>query len=190
MPKIGFRDLYVAVMDVETDVENGTVTYQEPIKVSEAISGGFTPNVSEAVLYADDRQTDRIDSIVGYDISLETRDLSPEIEAELLGYKVDANGGVLRTSDAQAPFVALMFRSQLANGEFEYNVLYKVKFAPVTKNNETKGENITFQTPTITGSSLPRMSDGSLDYTVVLPSDSPIANTWFESVYEFEEAGV
>lgn len=187
MPKIGFRDLYVAVMDEETDVENGTVTYQPPVKISEAISGGFTPNVSEAMLYADDRQTDRIDSITGYGITLETRDLKPEIEAQLLGYKTDLKGGVLRSSDAQAPYVALMFRSQLANGDFEYNVMYKVKFAPVTKNNETKGENITFQTPTITGSALPRVSDNSLDYSVTLESTDPVAAAWFDAVYEFEE---
>lgn len=188
MPKIGFRDLYVAVMDEESDVDNGTVTYSEPEKLSEAISGGFTPNVSEANLYADDRQTDRIDLIIGYDISLETRDLSPEKEALLLGYQTDVNGGVLRTGDAQAPFVALMFRSELSNGDFEYNVLYKVKFAPVTKNNETKGENITFQTPTITGRALPRVADGHLDYSVVAdPSEAP-ALTWFEDVYEFQAA--
>lgn len=188
MPKIGFRDLYVAVMNEETDVANGTVTYESPERISEAINGGFTPNVTEASLYADDRQTDQIDSIIGYDISLETRDLSPEMEAKLLGFQTDAKGGVLRKDDAKAPFVALMFRSELSNGEFEYNVLYKVKFAPVTKNNETKGENITFQTPTITGKSMPRTADGHLDYSVVLPSTDPDAVSWFTDVYEVTAA--
>lgn len=184
MPKIGFRNLYFAPMDEETDVEDGTVTYSAPVKISEAISAGLTPNVSEAELYADDRKTDQISSITGYDITMDTRDLKPEIEAKLLGYKVDENGGVLRTGEANAPYGALLFQSQLSNGEFEYNVFYKVKFAPVTRNNETKGENITFQTPTITGSALPRAVDGALDYSVELASDNPVAQGWFDDVYE------
>ena len=37
MPRIGFKNLYAAVMDEATDVDGGVVTYQVPFKISNAI---------------------------------------------------------------------------------------------------------------------------------------------------------
>lgn len=185
MPKIGFSNLVAFPMDEATDVKGGTVTYLEPFDISEAITGGFTPTVVEGSLYADDQQTDQHTSISGYDISLNTRDLTPQVEAKLLGYEVDSNGGVLRTSDAIAPYVALAFRSLLSDNTYEYNVLYKVKFAPVSRDHQTKGESIEYQTPTISGRAIPRRADGALDYTMrESKTNATVVATWFDEVAE------
>ena len=185
MPKIGFSNLVFFPLDGD-DKEGTPVTYGEPVKVSEAITGGFTPQTSEASLYADDTQTDYHSQITGYDISLNTRDLTPDVEAKLLGYKVDKNGGVLRERDATAPYGALAFKSKLSDGTYEYNIIYKVKFSPVTRDHQTQGESIEFQTPTITGRGIPRMSDGALDYSVRESETNKTAlATWFDDVYEF-----
>lgn len=167
MPRIGFKNLYAAVMTEATDIEGGTVTYGEPFKISNAITGGFTPQTSEASLYSDDTQSDYISNITGYDITLNTRDLTPAIEAQLLGLDVDTNGGISHTSQANAPYVALMFESDMSDGKTEFNVFYKVKFNPVQKDLSTKGENIEFQTPSVTGRAIPRIADGLIDFVLV-----------------------
>lgn len=184
MPKIGFANLVFFPLTGE-DVEGTPLTYGEPMKISEAITGGFTPQVSEASLYADDGQTDYHSNISAYDISLNTRDLTPAIEAKLLGYAVDSNGGVLRTSGATAPYGALAFKSKLSDGSYEYNVIYKVKFSPNTRDFQTQGETIEFQTPTITGRAIPRKADDALDYTIrETEENTAVLATWFETVHE------
>ena len=167
MPRIGFKNLYAAVMDEATDVDGGVVTYQAPFKISNAITGGFTPQTSEASLYSDDSQSDYISNITGYDITLNTRDLTPAVEAKLLGLDVDKNGGISHTSRANAPYVALMFESDMSDGKTEFNVFYKVKFNPIQKDVSTKGENIEFQTPSITGRAIPRIADELIDFVLI-----------------------
>lgn len=184
MPRIGFKNLYAAVMTEATDISGGVVTYLTPFKISNAITGGFTPQTSEASLYSDDSQSDYISNITGYDITLNTRDLTPDIEAKLLGLAVDANGGVSHTSQANAPYVALMFESDMSDGKTEFNVFYKVKFNPVQKDVSTKGENIEFQTPSITGRAIPRIADELIDFVLVggtgaLPAVDLVTDAWY-----------
>lgn len=183
MPRIGFKNLYAAVMNDETDVAGGTVTYTTPFKISAAITGGFVPQTSEASLYSDDNQSDYISSITGYTISLSTRDLTAANEAKLLGLEVDSHGGISHTSKANAPYVALMFESEMSDGSVEFNVFYKVKFNPVEKNLNTKGESIEFQTPSITGRAIPRAADDLIDFALVgdeaVPAIKAITDAWY-----------
>ena len=186
MPRIGFKNLYAAVMDETTDTDGGVVTYQTPFKISNAITGGFTPQTSEASLYSDDTQSDYISNITGYDITLNTRDLIPAIEAKLLGLDVDANGGISHTSRANAPYGALMFESDMSDGKTEFNVFFNVKFNPVQKDVSTKGENIEFQTPSITGRAIPRIADELIDFVLVggvgaTAEVKAVTDTWYDA---------
>lgn len=186
MPRIGVSDLHVA--EVLTD-EEGTITYDEPVRLAKLINIGITKTVAEADLYADDALDEYVAEMTGQEISINSKDISNEHEALLLGKELDANGGVVDGSDDAAPYFAVMFRSRRSDGKYQYRVLYKVRFRPFDETFDTKSDSITFQTPTITGRGMQRNADGLFGYKVDETDENQAAlDTFFESPYEPEFA--
>lgn len=164
MAQIGVKKLVAFPLTTDTETET---TYGQAVRLAPLIKVGLTPNTVEGSLYGDDEAALANFGMTGYDITIDTVDLSPEHIALLLGHKKDsANGITVNTNDEGQP-VGLAFESKRADGDTQYIVLYKVKFSPATENYETKGENITYQTPQLTGKVLPRKKDGSLKYSVI-----------------------
>ena len=87
-------------------------------------------------------------------------DLLSTVAAKLLGARVDQNGALVNSTDDIAPYVAVGFRAKKPNGKYRYFWLYRVKFGVPSTNLATKGESITFQTPTTTGRFLPDDTTG------------------------------
>ena len=95
------------------------------------------------------------------------------------------------SEDGGAP-VAIGFRAQKANGKYRYFWLYRVKFGIPATNLATKGDSITFSTPTIEGTVLRRNKlDGQGKHpwkAEVNEGDegvtSTVINSWFNEVYE------
>jgi len=59
-----------------------------------------------------------------------------------------------------------------------------VKFNPVQKDVSTKGENIEFQTPSITGRAIPRIADELIDFVLVggvgaAAGVKTVTDTWY-----------
>jgi len=88
--------------------------------------------------------------------------------------------------------VAIGFRARKANGKYRYFWLYRVKFGIPATNLQTKGDGISFQTPTIEGTILrrnkvdaagnhPWKAEVNEDDTGVLEAT---ITGWFSSVYE------
>jgi phi13 family phage major tail protein len=88
--------------------------------------------------------------------------------------------------------VAVGFRAMKANGEYRYFWLYRVQFGIPATNLQTKGDSISFQTPTIEGTIMQRHKADNRGRhpwkTEVTEGDAGVvANTvsgWFSSVYE------
>ncbi|MDR2832976.1 MAG: phage tail protein [Streptococcaceae bacterium] len=190
MPRIGVRDLFVAKVTADTPLTYTTAT--APKRLAKAIQLDINPTTVTAELYADDGLDEKESSLVGMDISLNANDIAPGMDAYLLGKKQDENGAVIDSKDDQAPVVALMFKAPLsekAGGGFEYRVLYCMKFEPYSETFQSKGENLTFQTPTITGKAIAREKDGAFQNKLRIPNDAEndlksIAETWFTKPYE------
>ena len=89
-------------------------------------------------------------------------------------------------------FVAIGFRAKKANGKYKYYWLYKVKFGIPATNLATKGDGISFSTPTIEGTILRRNKvDGSGKHpwkAEVTEGETKVAadtiNKWYTEVYE------
>ncbi len=78
-------------------------------------------------------------------------DIGVTAAQDLTGAATDDNGVLISaTENAGAP-VAVGFRAMKPDGKYRYFWLYKVKFGIPDTNLETKGDSITFQTPTIDG---------------------------------------
>lgn len=183
MATIGVRDLFVAKC---TDGAEGE-TYGTPRRLAKAIKIEMTTSVAEATLYADDGVDEVVKEFVSGELKINTNDISDADEAELLGQEQDADNVTFGHGDDNAPYWAVGFRAKKANGKFTYVWLFKVKFGIPDETYDTKGDGITFNTPTITGVFIKREKDGRWRAKVTaLPTDS-VATGWFTTVREFSE---
>lgn len=156
MAIIGLDDLHYAIL---TKDDATGATYQTPVKVPGIIQANINPNASVETLFADNGPMETAATIGQIELELNTADLPYEVQAAWLGHTVDANGIMMRKASDVPPFVAIGFRSLKSNGKYRYVWLLKGKFAVPEMNNETKGDSVNFQTPTITGSFVKRDYD-------------------------------
>ena len=173
--------------------QTGYETYDSTIKtLAKAITANLTVNVVEATLYADDGTAEKVIEFKDGKIPLNVADIGASVAADLLDAKVDSNGVVIATSEDSPKPVAIGFRAKRPNGKYRYFWLYRVKFGIPGTNLTTKGENITFSTPTIEGTIMRRnkpdannnhpwkaeVTDGETGV------DATTITNWFTSVYE------
>ncbi|WP_455043354.1 major tail protein [Granulicatella adiacens] len=181
MARIGVRNLHV--FPLTKDDATGA-TYGTAVKCAPLMKVSLTAKTSEGSVYGDDRQVDGNFGITGYDIVIDTTDLTPDQQSLLLGHKKDSKGGITVSTEDEAPYVGVAFESKRSDGKNEYSVLYKVKFSPTNEEYETKGENITYKTPSLVGKAIARENDSKLKYTVV---SATTPENWYTTPQKSEE---
>ena len=153
MATIGLDKLYYATI---TDDENGEEIYGTPTQLAKAISAELSVELAEATLYADDGAAEIVKGFKNGTISLGVDDIGSTTAAALTGVTVDKNNVVVSNSEDGGDPVAVGFRAKKSNGKYKYYWLYRVKFGIPATNLATKGDSITFSTPTIEGTVLRR----------------------------------
>lgn len=187
MATIGLDKLYYAKI---TEDENGNETYGTPSQLAKAISADLSVELNEATLYADDGQAEIVREFKSGTISLSVDDIGHDVVADLVGAVVDNNGVLISGENDTANPVAIGFRAKKANGKYKYFWLYRVLFNIPATNLATKGDSISYSTPTIEGTILRRNRlDSSLKHpwkAEVTESESTksIIEDWYEAVYE------
>lgn len=182
MATVGLKNLYYAVLTSDT---TSGVTYGAPKKIAGAIQVDFNPSVSNETLYGDDAPFATASSITDYTVNIESADLPLEDMAALLGHTVDSTTKQLiaKASD-NPPYVAIMFEGPKHNGETRYVKLLKGKFAPSQETFQTKGESITYTTPSLEGHFVAREYDGEVRR--IADSDNTesasVISAWYTSV--------
>ena len=146
MATIGLDKLYYAKI---TESENGEETYATPVQLAKAISADLSVELAEATLYADDGAAEIVKEFKSGTLSLGIDDIGASVAADLTGSQIDSKGVVISRSEDGGTPVAIGFRAKKANGKYKYYWLYRVKFGIPATNLATKGDNITFNTPTI-----------------------------------------
>ncbi|AMC93682.1 MULTISPECIES: major tail protein [Bacillota] len=189
MATIGLDKLYYATI---TDDENGEEIYGTPTQLAKAISAELSVELAEATLYADDGAAEIVKEFKNGTISLGVDDIGSTTAAALTGVTVDKNNVVVSNSEDGGDPVAVGFRAKKSNGKYKYYWLYRVKFGIPATNLATKGDSITFSTPTIEGTVLRRnkpdtsgkhpwkaeVTEGDKD----VPAS--IISSWYTEVYE------
>lgn len=189
MATIGLDKLYYATI---TENPAGEETYGTPQPLAKAISAELSVEVAEAILYADDGPSEVVKEFKSGKLTLGVDDIGPTIAAALTGGRVDNNGVLISASEDGGEPVAIGFRAAKANGKYKYFWLYKVKFALPATSLATKGDSITFQTPSIEGTIMRR---NKLDTTGKHPWKAEVTegdqgvsaatiNGWYTKVYE------
>ena len=168
MATIGLDKLFYAPI---TEAANGDETYGTPVQLAKAISADLSVELAEATLYADDGASEVV----------------KEFKSGTLSLKV-----IISTSEDTPLPVAIGFRAKRSNGKYRYFWLYRVKFGIPATNLATKGDSITFNTPTIEGTVMRRNKEDSKGNhpwkAEVTDGESGVAATtitnWYKNVYE------
>lgn len=150
MATVGFSNPYIAKLDVSAG------TYSEGFKCGAAVSGTITPNYQSSSLYADNQLQESADAMTDASVSLTTSHLPAKSNTVIFGHDVDSQTGEVHyNKDDNANYVGMGFyEDEMVDGTVSYLAAFlpKVKFKETAKTYATKGNNITFATPTIEGS--------------------------------------
>lgn len=189
MATIGLDKLYYAKI---TEDETGEETYGTPVQLAKAISADLSVELAEATLYADDGAAEIVKEFKSGTLSLGIDDIGAAVATDLTGAQIDSKGVVISTSEDGGTPVAIGFRAKKANGKYKYYWLYRVKFGIPATNLATKGDSITFSTPTIEGTVMRRNKvDGkgkhpwkaeATEGDTAVTAD--IITNWYKEVYE------
>lgn len=153
MATIGLDRLYYAKI---TEGEDGEETYGIPSLLAKAMKADLSIELAEAVLYADDGAAEVIKDFKSGKLSLGVDDIGVTAARDLTGAVTDDNGVLISASENAGAPVAVGFRAMKPDSKYRYFWLYKVKFGIPATNLQTKGDSITFQTPTIEGTVMRR----------------------------------
>ena len=154
MAKIGIKGLVYA--PYSTGGEGGAITGTGVALDDYMIRADITENRNKTPFHADDHQIDQENELTGVDVSLELSNMTDDMEKAFLGYKA-GTGNELNVAAADAPFVGVGFRrKERFKGAITYHGfwIYKVQFSKDSDSTQTKGENIDFQTETLSGSAM------------------------------------
>lgn len=189
MATIGLDKLYYASI---TEDASGNETYGTPTQLAKAISADLSIELAEATLYADDGASEVIKEFKSGTLSLGVDDIGATAAAALTGVTVDSNNVIISASEDGGDPVAIGFRAKKSNGNYRYYWLYRVKFGIPATNLATKGDSITFSTPTIEGTVYRRNKvDGAGKHpwkAEVTEGDTGVSSEtisgWYSAVYE------
>lgn len=189
MATIGLDKLYYAKI---TEDEVGNETYEVPKTLAKAVSAELSVELAEATLYADDSAAEIVKEFKSGTLTLGVDDIGIEIASDLTGAQIDRNNALISAGqDAGSP-VAIGFRAKKSNGKYKYYWLYRVKFGIPAASLATKGDSISFSTPSIEGTVLCRNKvDASGKHpwkAEVTEGDTGVTesviNDWYKNVYE------
>ena len=188
MATIGLDKLYYAKI---TEDDDGNETYATPKQMAKAISADLSVELAEAILYADDGASEVVKEFKSGTLSLGVDTLGGQVASDLTGAVIDSNGVVISTAEDGGDPVAVGFRAKKSNGKYRYFWLYRVKFGIPATALATKGDSITFNTPTIEGTIMRRNKvDGKgkhpwkAEVTEGEVLDPDVITDWYNTVYE------
>lgn len=189
MATIGLDKLYYAKI---TEDASGEETYASPVQLAKAMTAELSVELAEATLYADDGAAEIVKEFKSGTLSLGVDDIGATAASDLTGATIDKNGVVVSASEDGGESVAVGFRAKKSNGKYKYFWLYRVKFGIPATNLATKGDSITFSTPTIEGTILrhnkPDAKGAHPWKAEVTEGDTTVTaatiSNWYKTVYE------
>ena len=189
MATIGLDKLFYAKI---TEDKDGNETYATPVQLAKAMTADLSVELAEATLYADDGAAEIVKEFKSGTLSLGVDNLGGAVASDLTGSTIDNNGVVISTAEDGGTPVAVGFRAKKSNGKYRYFWLYRIKFGIPATALATKGDSITFNTPTIEGTIMRRNKvDGKGKHpwkAEVTEGDSGVTaatiTNWYKEVYE------
>ena len=158
MAKIGLSNLIWSKL---TEASDGTPTYDGAHTLGKAVSASVSITNNSATLYADNVVAESDTSFQTGTITCGVDEDADTVFAELLGH-TNTEGTVVKSASDAPIWVGLgRIITKMVSGVLYYKaeVLYKVKFAEPSQDDQTKGESIEFNTSEIEGT-IATLADG------------------------------
>lgn len=173
-------------------VTEGKVSYGAKAKVGEAMSADITFTFAEGRLYAEGKLSEYIKELTGGTISMAVKDILEEAQKVMYGVAEKSRTisdtpikGIVYTAKDSAAYVGISFYCKdKVDGVTKFTCVLAVKalFGPPAMSKATKGQNITFSTPTTTGEFLPADDDEQAVIEVAIVDDEATAIAWCDAV--------
>ena len=158
MAIIGLKRPIIAPITEET---TSATTYGAGRVLAKAISANVSiNNAGTEPLYADDEASETASGFSDGTVEIGIDDLSDSIAAYILGHTITNVGGVdelVASTDDIGPYLGLGFvRIRVKSGvkSYQAKIIKKVQFQEPSEETTTKGKEIEWQTPSLTGSIL------------------------------------
>ena len=151
MAKIGLSYLRYSHL---TEAIDGTATFDGSKMLGKAVSASASITNNSAELFADDTLAESDNSFQSGTLTLGTDDDRDTVFADLLGHEVSIEGEVTSNANDVSPWVGVgrIITKVVENVRYyKAIVLYKVKFAEPSDDDNTKGASVEFGTNTIEG---------------------------------------
>lgn len=164
MARIGLKNFKYSVLD-----ENDAVT--TPKVLGKAIDCKVALELNSAELYADDNLAESDYSFKKGTVTLTVDDDDDTIFAEILGHTI-TQGEMVRKDTDTPPYIAMgRILTKVVEGTYKYKVefLSKVKFKDSMPDETTKGDTISYATPSIEGTVM-KKADGEWSKTKTFTS--------------------
>lgn len=136
---------------------DGKASYSGGIRFGKAIKLEIDPQYEDMSDYDDINDTDEEQEISYADVSLNTDEIPEEAEYMMFGHET-TSGEVISSEKDRSGYVGVGARIRSVKGGRRKYVaiwLHKAKFTDGSQAHETKGESISYQTPTVTGKAIP-----------------------------------
>lgn len=151
MKKVGLKyPVYAKYSDA-----TGSPVYTGGAVIAKAMSASIQINKNNAILYADDDIDEMDQSFISGTESLGLNEFPLEVQSDILGHTVNEETGEMVANEAdKAPFVGHGFYGRIRRaGVDKWRAIWfhKMQFGEPNDETETKGETVSFQTPTIEG---------------------------------------
>lgn len=152
MANIGMKLLKYAVLSEDE------TTYGIVKTMGKAISANISINTSEGSLYADDTLAEFETSFQSANVTLTLDDDNDTVFSEILGKTMDTTSGIVSSSiNDNSPYIGFGYIvSKVKNNVKTYRAQFfpKIKFKPFIPDANTKGDSITYGTPSIEGTTI------------------------------------
>ena len=180
--KYGLKNCYYALATIAQD---GTATYETPVRLPGAVSLTMDPAGEQTNFYADDSVYFSVAGANGYTGSLEIAMIPDSFRKDCLG-EVEEDGVYIETGSGSSQAFALLFEFQSDENAIKH-VLYNVTASRPSISGSTKGETVEVATDTLNLSAA-TIHNAALDKDIVKArvSDKTAASysTWYSSVYQ------
>ena len=179
--KFGLSNVHIAKMTIG---ENGAVSYGTPFAIKGAVSLSLDAEGDSEPFYADNMKYYESYANNGYSGDLEVAKLPDQFYTDILGQKVDENGGMLENvNDTISPF-ALMYQIEGDQTGTRFCYYNTTVSRPSTEANTTE-DTKTPSTDTLSITTSARTDTGDVRYKLPLTDENKTAyDAFFDEVPE------
>ncbi len=161
--------------------EDGTPTYETPVRLPGAVSLAIDPNGENEPFYADNCVYYMCNNNSGYEGDLEIALVTTDFATAILGEVLDSKGVLVERNDAETAEFALFFEFEGDKNKIRH-VFYRCSVArPATESSTTEdSKEVKTETLTLTASAL---ENGLVKSKSCEETDKTVYDNWYKSVY-------